>query len=451
MPSNNTKSKSFSMRSKFEFQKRPRRQWIVVQELGSKGGGLNGGIARVELKDDPINRYFIEKRFQLKQVTDPYFAEKEIGLMYQLQDHENIVKMVDHFLDAKAVKASIYMEFCNAGDMEDVIRAVREQKQSVHERTIWKWFIGCMDALVYIHYGPKPDDYAFTRKYWNQIYHRDIKPGNIFLKRGDQKREIVAKLADFGCSISDQWAKLNKSQELASHASAHTPGFDPPEHPDFSVLTDVWQMSLCMACVCTGSMNPQSKENPNGQNWNRQQPAGPQYTRELNDVLKWCLTEDRKRRPDSRAVLKQLKEKYSKIKDTLPPNDRPMDCFWQQVIDKRTGGAQQPVSSPGPRAVNSQPNYQEHRPGLPGHALSDPGVGRMEPIGNRYSDMVQNQRRAMSPDSIDEVIHGGGGYPYPNMPGGFVPGFGSGYFPPGFGRGGGSGSPFDPRRGPGWG
>jgi serine/threonine protein kinase len=438
------------MRSEFEYQKRPRRQWKVVQEFGSKGGGLNGGIARVELKDDPIDRNFIEKRFQASHVTDPYFAEKEISLMYQLQDHENIAKMVDDFLDAKAMKASIYMEFCNAGDMEDVIRAVREKKQYVHEGTIWKWFMGCMDALVYIHYGPRPDDYAFTRKYWNQIYHRDIKPGNVFLKREDRKKEIVAKLADFGCSVSDQWAKLNKTQKEASHASAHTPGFDPPEHPDFSVLTDVWQMSLCIACVCTGSMNPQSKENPTGQKWNTQQPAGPQYTRELNDVLKWCLTEDKKRRPDSRAVLKRLKEKYSKIKNTLPRNNRPMDTFWQSVIDIRTGGAQQPASSPRPRVVNSQLECQEHRPGLLGHALSDPGVGRTEPMGNRYSEMVHNQRRVMSPNSIDEVIHDGGGYPYPGLPGSFVPGFGSGYLPPGYGRGSGSGSPFDRRHGSGW-
>jgi serine/threonine protein kinase len=250
--------------------------------------------------------------------------------------------------------------------------------------------MGCMDALVYIHYGPKPDDYAFTKKYWNQIYHRDLKPGNVFLKRDDHKKEIVAKLADFGCSVSDQWTMLNKSQQQASNASAHTPGYDPPEHPAFSVLTDVWQMSLCIACVCTGIISPQSTENENGEKWNRQQPAGPRYSKELNDVLRWCLTVDRKRRPDSRAVLKQLKGSYNKIQDTLSRDDRPMDVFWQSVIDKRTGGAQEPASSPGPRAVNPQQGFQEHRPGPPAHAISDPGVERMERIGNRYSDMINN-------------------------------------------------------------
>jgi serine/threonine protein kinase len=468
MSYNNTKKKGFSMRSNFVIQEQPRRQWIVVQEFGKFAGGVNGGIAKVELKDDPIDRYFIEKRFAAKHVPDENYAEKEISLMYQLQDHENIVKMWDHFLDKKAVRASIYMELCDAGDMQDVINAVYHQNRHVPERTVWKWFIGCMDALVYIHYGPEPDNEVFSRKYWNQIYHRDLKPGNVFLKRDSQKKEIVAKLADFGCSISDQFTKINKDRTLASTTSAHTPGFDPPEHPDFSVATDVWQMALVIVCVCTGLGNPRSKTNKDGVDWDKQQPAGRQYTRELNDVLKWCLTVEQKRRPKSREVLKRLKEKYNKVKDSLPRDERPMDIFWQPRIDKPSSEAQQPASSPEPRAANSQQRFQQHRPGLSGHAFSDPGADRMEHMGNRYPGMIQHQRRPMSPNSIDEIVNGGGGhsqhgfsggYGEPQLPGGFVPGFGSGQFPPGFGRGppgfgrgGGSGfgRSFDPRDSPGW-
>jgi hypothetical protein len=69
----------------------------------------------------------------------------------------------------------------------------------------------------------------------------------------------------------------------------------------------------------------------------------------------------------------------------------------------------------------------------------------------------------MSPNSIDNIISGGGGYGQsetpgrygqpglpagygqPGVPGGFVPGFHRG-----FGRGGGTGGYFDPRSGPGW-
>jgi serine/threonine protein kinase len=71
-------------------------------------------------------------------VPDENYAAKKTILMYQLQNHENIVKMVDHFLDKKTGKASIYMNFCDAGDLQDMVRAVALQKQHVPERTIWE-------------------------------------------------------------------------------------------------------------------------------------------------------------------------------------------------------------------------------------------------------------------------------------------------------------------------
>jgi hypothetical protein len=43
------------MRSNFTIQEQPWHQWNVVQEFGKVEGGLNSGIAKVELKDDPID------------------------------------------------------------------------------------------------------------------------------------------------------------------------------------------------------------------------------------------------------------------------------------------------------------------------------------------------------------------------------------------------------------
>ncbi|KAH7412118.1 kinase-like domain-containing protein [Phaeosphaeria sp. MPI-PUGE-AT-0046c] len=372
------------MRSKFKIQDRPRRQWVlrprvVVKDFGQNGGGLNGGIAKVELKDDPYDRYFIEKRFNQQQVNDPYFAEKEITLLHQVQDHENVTQYVDHYLDRR-------------------------------ERQIWKWFIGCTDALSYCHYGPKPDDVSFRKKYWNQIYHRDIKPGNIFLKLDGKKGEIIAKLADFGCSVSGQWTKLNKAQELASRASAHTPGYDPPEHPEFSVLTDVWQLALSFACVCTGTMRPRSKTAPYDEKWDKQQPAGRHYTSELNEVLRWCLNQDKYKRPDSLTVVKRLKETYSRLDSRLPLIDRPTNVYWQAAVARQT--YQPPsLSSPGPRTAGMPAGVPSRRPRPPVHAFSDPSAERMNQMENRYQAFGPGQRTPMSPNSIDQIVQDGGGRP----------------------------------------
>ncbi|OAL02008.1 kinase-like protein, partial [Phaeosphaeriaceae sp. SRC1lsM3a] len=411
MPPSSQQNATFQMRSKFQIQNLPRRQWMVVKNFGQSGGALNGGIAKVELKDDPYDRYFIEKRYDVQQVHDPYFAEKEITLLHQVQDHENVTKYVDHYLDRRAQKAAVYMEFCDAGDLEDVLQFVFKQKRSVQERQIWKWFIGCMDALVYCHYGPKPNDVSFRKKYWNKIYHRDIKPGNIFLKIDTKKGEIIAKLADFGCSVSGQWTKLNKVLEQASNASAFTPGYEPPEHPEFSVLTDVWQLALSFASVCTGTRRPRSKAAPNDEWWDKQHPAGRNYTRELNDVMRWFLNEDKHKRPDSLTALKRLKETYSRLESRLPPIGRPTNVYWQPAIARQTQQAPPALSSPGPRAGGVPGEIPSRRPGPPIHAFSDPGAEWMVQIQNQCQAFRPGQRTPMSPNSIDQIVQGGGGYP----------------------------------------
>jgi hypothetical protein len=113
----------------------------------------------------------------------------------------------------------------------------------------------------------------------------------------------------------------------------------------------------------------------------QKQPAGHRYTRDLNDVLKWCLTVNLKRRPNSLEALKRSREKYSKVKDSLPYNERRMVIFWQPRIDIPPSKAQHPSSSPGPRAVDPQQRSQERRPSLSGHAFFEPGAERMEHVG----------------------------------------------------------------------
>lgn len=273
---------------------------------------------------------------------------------------------------------------------------------------------------------------SFRKKYWNQIYHRDIKPANIFLKKDRKKGEIVAKLADFGCSISGQWAKLNKPLAKASEASAWTPGYEPPEHPEFSVLTDVWQLALTIASVCTGTICPWSKSEPTGVKWDKQQPGGRRYTRELNDILSWCLNENKHKRPDALAILKRLNETYSRIESRLPLIDQPTNAYWQSAQSAHQSAPA--VSSPGPRAGGAPVAIPSGRPGPPVHAFSDPGAEQGGVWQNQFQAFGQDQRTPMSPSSIDQIIRDGGGYPQSGLPGGFSPAYGSRGMPPGYGR-----------------
>ncbi|KAH7089531.1 kinase-like domain-containing protein [Paraphoma chrysanthemicola] len=411
------------MKSEFQLQQNPKHTWEVVQKFGTEGGGMNAGIFKVKLVGDPLDRRFIEKRFDVETILTGW-AEKEVVIMNQVKDHEGAVKIYDHFVDMKARKASIFMEFCDMGDLEGVIRGVM-QFGPINEHKIWNWFIGLMETLVYLHRGPTPEDDRAVLLYWNHIYHRDIKPANLFLKSDPEKRMIIAKLADFGGADSAHYTFQNKTRATARRNEIYTGGFDAPEYPIYTGATDVWQMALSIACVCVPNVAPQSKQHPTGRAWDQKQPAGRHYSRELNSILSWCLDSDAIRRPRPLDIVKRSKETYSRIKNHLPPDKNPMDVPRQA---KASAQAPQPDSSPGPRAATGQ------RPQIPPHAFSDPEVDRAGRRNNQYGAFVQNQRMPMSPRAVDEVIRNGGGTPHLGLPGGFVPSqgppwSGSEYFP----------------------
>lgn len=75
------------------------------------------------------------------------------------------------------------MEYCEDGDLGALIKKLRKSGKSIDEPTIWKIFVQVVQALDFLH-GQK-----------NKVLHRDIKPGNIFLKEGGK-----IKLGDFGLS-----------------------------------------------------------------------------------------------------------------------------------------------------------------------------------------------------------------------------------------------------------
>jgi serine/threonine protein kinase len=411
------------LKSELQYQLRPRKNWVIVKEIGSLNGALNDGLAKVEIKDDPFDRFFFEKRF----LMNPPLYHKEISLLRQLGDWPGVVKMVDHFVDERRGKASVYMEYCDVGDFSTIIQGVRKGNKPVHERKIWQWFISLMDTLVYMHRGPEPEDDRKVMLYWNCVYHRDIKPDNILLKTEHREGKIVAKMADFGCSVSAQWNHIHKrgNPDGVSKASALTPGYDPPEHPGYSGATDVWQLALAIACACTGIITPRSPENRSGQAWDKSRPAGPKYSSKLNEMLRWCLTEDKRQRPTPLAITKRLKTEYAAI--NLPPDNEPLQLFGESGVCVTHNLWL--MSSSGPARGAGVPDMRQQRPGIPHHAFSESDVQGMGHEGGRYGGFAQDHQMASMGENAD------GGHAPPHLPGGFTPGFGHNPFPPGRGSG----------------
>lgn len=78
------------------------------------------------------------------------------------------------------------MEYCVNGDMAQLIKKCKVDKDFVHEDVIWKIFMQILLALRECHYKGLPGQ---------KILHRDIKPSNVFF---DSSNNV--KLGDFGLS-----------------------------------------------------------------------------------------------------------------------------------------------------------------------------------------------------------------------------------------------------------
>lgn len=124
-------------------------------------------------------------------------------------------------IDKVTKKIYIVMEHCENGDMAQLIKKCKAEKDFVAEDVIWKIFMQIILALRECH----------NRKE-GKIIHRDLKPGNVFFDFGNN-----VKLGDFGLSriltAESQYAKTNVG----------TPYYMSPEQINetkYDEKTDIW-------------------------------------------------------------------------------------------------------------------------------------------------------------------------------------------------------------------
>jgi serine/threonine protein kinase len=170
-------------------------------------GGMNGGVFVVVVKNT-LGPPFIEKRFK---PTDVSFCKKEIEVMHKLR-HPSLATYVNGFILERTPEtlsqASVYIEFCNAGSMEDMIKTYRERSLKVPEGFIWHALLGLADALAYLFDGVSHlhNKNARPDPKWRPILHRDIKPDNVLFRTRStvgSKKYLYCILSDFGLACED--------------------------------------------------------------------------------------------------------------------------------------------------------------------------------------------------------------------------------------------------------
>ena len=124
------------------------------------------------------NKYCVRERSKLDKAANL--------LAIVTEKCKQLVKYVEKIVQRDDKKIFIVMEYCENGDMAQLIKKCKAEKDFVAEDVIWKIFMQILLALRECHYRGIPG---------SKILHRDLKPSNVFF---DSNNNV--KLGDFGLS-----------------------------------------------------------------------------------------------------------------------------------------------------------------------------------------------------------------------------------------------------------
>lgn len=185
--------------------------------------------------------------------------------------NEHIVKVHDLFEENSTVY--YVMDFI---DGESLAEQIKHSGKAITEEQTWHILPQVLDALKKVHS--------------QNIWHLDIKPGNIMLnKKGD------AFLIDFGAS-----KQLNSSGSQTSSALCYTPGYAPVEQVEqdmdkFGPWTDFYALGATLYYMQSLKQPPSSTALTEGDAFD----FPSTMSRQMKDTIIWMMKPSRKERPQS--------------------------------------------------------------------------------------------------------------------------------------------------------
>lgn len=144
----------------------------------------------------------------------------EVNILRELK-HQHVVKYYDRIIDKANTKIYIIMEYCEGGDLANLIKSCKPSQDYLPEELIWRILGQVVSAL-----------YACHNRKEGRILHRDLKPGNVFL---DSNKNV--KLGDFGLS------KIMGQESVFAKTHVGTPYYMSPELIEgapYNEKSDIW-------------------------------------------------------------------------------------------------------------------------------------------------------------------------------------------------------------------
>ena len=272
--------------------------------LSQIGKGNFGTITKVLRKSD--KKILVWKELDYGQMSEKEKQQlvSEVNILRELKN-QNIVRYHDRIIDKKNSKIYIIMEYCEGGDLGQLIKRCKKTKEIIAEDVIWKILTQVVIAVHYIHNFKS-----------GKILHRDIKPSNVFLDKDNN-----VKLGDFGLSreLSDQ--------SKFAYSNVGTPYYMSPEQIEenkYNEKSDIWSLGCFLYEITT--FNPPF-EAKNQIQLGLKIKSGifdkinNKYSDDLWKVIKWMINVDPINRPSSDDLLNipqvSIRLKEMKIKESL--------------------------------------------------------------------------------------------------------------------------------------
>ena len=280
-------------------------QYTHVKHIGFGG---EGDCSLVQRGSD-------KQLFAVKTVYKPQLVEhKPIEALVEIlleHKHENIIRLHDWTFVAGPHLVNLYFEYCEGGDMFNLVRQYDSHNKDIPELFIWHTFHGVAGALDFLHRGfdPRINDRV-------GVVHRDVKPENLFLRLPTNSADYPdVVLADFGMA----------SFEFATYDSAGTDVWQPPELPRKAPKGDVWSFGAVIHYMIHREVIiadlPEDVERTveNQQRWNTKPEARQPLTKvpnayspELVEMMLMACEKDHNKRISSSRLLTILMDKKNK-------------------------------------------------------------------------------------------------------------------------------------------
>ena len=203
------------------------------------GHGTYGYV--VKYKEKGTEKYVAVKTINVSNINKHCDWEREIQVWLQIQPHDNVVPLLDHWIVNGNLRAVMPLAESN---LAEYVRERGKEKEEtgsmVDSQILVDMSLMVLEGTSHLHNSNPP------------IIHRDLKPGNILCF--EEEGRIVLKIADFG---------ISKFQEQ-DKSTVHTVGvgtryFQAPEvkkGQKYSKAVDVWSLGVVLFYLTTGGEFP---------------------------------------------------------------------------------------------------------------------------------------------------------------------------------------------------